>query len=74
MGVATLPAVATALQSAGRAPSTPVVSIENGGSPRQRVIRSTLANAAETIAAEELRNPAVTVIGPAAAALTPTIR
>ena len=69
MGVATLPAIAQALINGGRDKLTPVVSIENGGSPRQRVIASDLASITDDIAAAELRNPAVTVIGEAAAAL-----
>lgn len=69
MGVATLPVIAQALMSGGRDKLTPVVSIENGGSPRQRVVTSDLASVADDIAAAELRNPAVTVIGEAAAAL-----
>ena len=71
MGVATLPAIAQALMTAGRDKLTPVVSIENGGSPRQRVIISDLASITDDMAAAELRNPAVTVIGESAAALIP---
>ncbi len=73
MSVATLPAIVETLLAGGRAPSTPLIAIENGGSPRQRVVRTTLATATDDARTAELRNPAVVVIGPAAAATAPGV-
>jgi uroporphyrin-III C-methyltransferase len=61
MAVETLPTITAALLAAGMDPATPAASIENGASPRQRVVRSVLAQLAEDTA--DLRPPAVTVIG-----------
>lgn len=48
---------------AGRAPDTPVALVENASHPGQRVIRTTLAEAAAAARDAELRPPAIVVIG-----------
>jgi uroporphyrin-III C-methyltransferase / precorrin-2 dehydrogenase / sirohydrochlorin ferrochelatase len=67
MGLKNLEAIVAMLLANGRAPETPVAVIQEGTTPRQRVVRATLA----TIAAEadDLRPPAVMVIGDVVAAL-----
>ncbi|MFW0784717.1 uroporphyrinogen-III C-methyltransferase [Gordonia sp. CPCC 206044] len=63
MAVERVDAFAEALLAGGRAPQTPVAMIENGSLPTQRVLRTDLAHAAATAAAESLRPPAIVVIG-----------
>ena len=63
MGLANLPQiVATALQ-AGRSPHTPAAIVESGTTPRQRCIRCELATLAEQAQAQEVRAPALIIIG-----------
>jgi uroporphyrin-III C-methyltransferase len=71
MAVHTLPAVTAALLAHGMDPATPAASIENGGTPGQRVLRGTLAEHARIAAEARLRPPAITVIGPVAAFADP---
>ena len=66
MAVHTLPAVVATLLAEGMDPSTPAASVENGGTPRQRVLGGTLGEIARIAAENALRAPAVTVIGPVA--------
>lgn len=63
MGVATLPAIAAALQAHGLDPATPAATVANAGMPGQRAVRATLADIAEATAAAGIGPPAVTVIG-----------
>jgi uroporphyrin-III C-methyltransferase/precorrin-2 dehydrogenase/sirohydrochlorin ferrochelatase len=63
MGVDTAPAIAAALVDHGRAAGTPVAVVSDGASPAQRVLRTTLAGLARTIAEEGVRPPAVWVVG-----------
>jgi uroporphyrin-III C-methyltransferase/precorrin-2 dehydrogenase/sirohydrochlorin ferrochelatase len=63
MGVDTAPAIAAALVEHGRAPETPVAVIADGSTPTQRMVRTTLAGLAATLAAEGIRPPAVWVVG-----------
>ncbi|WP_233164987.1 uroporphyrinogen-III C-methyltransferase [Mycobacterium sp. AT1] len=67
MAVATLPAITRALLRHGLNPATPAATIENGTTPRQRVVRSTLAGIADAVAEAAMTPPAVTVIGAVAA-------
>jgi uroporphyrin-III C-methyltransferase len=67
MAVRTLPAVAEALLRHGMPGSTPAACVENGGTPRQRVLAGTLAGIADVARDGGLRAPAVTVIGAVAA-------
>lgn len=59
MGVGHRSEIAAALMAAGRDGSTPVAFVENGATPQERVMVSTLSNAS----ACEVQAPAVMVIG-----------
>ncbi|GAB19141.1 siroheme synthase CysG [Gordonia effusa NBRC 100432] len=63
MAVERVDAFATALLDGGRAGSTPVALIENASLPSQRVLRTTLAEAAQTATEQQLKPPAIVVIG-----------
>ena len=63
MAVHTLPAIADALMVAGRDPATPVGCVQQGGTPAQRVLVSSLENVAKAAAEFALAAPAVIVIG-----------
>jgi uroporphyrin-III C-methyltransferase/precorrin-2 dehydrogenase/sirohydrochlorin ferrochelatase len=67
MAVDTLSAITLALIEGGLARRTPVCCIQDGGLPGQRVLTATLADAAQVAADQELRAPAVIVIGEVAA-------
>lgn len=67
MGVDTLGAVCLKLIDEGLSPGTPVVVIQDGTTPRQRVIRGSLSDIAERAALAGVRPPATTVIGDVAA-------
>ena len=63
MGVATCPAMQTALISSGLAGSTPVAVIQDATLPRERQIRTTLEHLASDIALHDIESPAIMVIG-----------
>jgi uroporphyrin-III C-methyltransferase/precorrin-2 dehydrogenase/sirohydrochlorin ferrochelatase len=63
MGVETAPAIAAALVEHGRAPDTPVAVVVEGSTGRERTIRTTLADLGSTMAADDVRPPAVWVVG-----------
>lgn len=63
MAVERIDAFATALLDGGRAPDTPVAMIENASLPTQRVLRTDLRRAAHTAAVQQLKPPAIVVIG-----------
>ncbi|MGY1671182.1 uroporphyrinogen-III C-methyltransferase [Geodermatophilus sp. SYSU D00710] len=63
MGVDTAGPIAAALVEHGRSPGTPVAVVADGSTPTQRVVRSTLADLARTLADEGIRPPAVWVVG-----------
>ena len=63
MGVDTGPAIAATLMQHGRAPDTPVAIVSDGSTPTQRVVRTTLTELARSLADEEIRPPAVLVVG-----------
>ncbi|MFE0763824.1 uroporphyrinogen-III C-methyltransferase [Streptomyces smyrnaeus] len=63
MAVENLGAIAAALREHGRADDTPVAIIQEGTMATERRVDATLATAAERAAAEEVRPPAVVVIG-----------
>lgn len=63
MGVAHLAETASALQSYGRAPDTPVAVVERGTTPDQRTTTGTLATIGESAARRGVRSPAVIVVG-----------
>ena len=63
MGVDTAPAIAAALIEHGRARETPVAVVADGSMTTQRVVRTTLADLAATVAGEGIAPPAVWVVG-----------
>jgi uroporphyrin-III C-methyltransferase/precorrin-2 dehydrogenase/sirohydrochlorin ferrochelatase len=67
MGVERLAAFADALLAGGRPPETPVAVIQNATTRTQRTVMSTLDKVTEDVAAQDIRPPAVIVVGPVAA-------
>ncbi|MFF5480647.1 uroporphyrinogen-III C-methyltransferase [Streptomyces sp. NPDC012935] len=63
MGVATIGKVAETLIAHGKSPDTPVALVQEGTTAAQRRVDATLATAAETVLAHEVKPPAVIVIG-----------
>ena len=67
MGVRALPRIAERLMACGRPGDEPVAVVERGTLPGQRTLLASLADVARRAAAEGIRAPAVTVVGPVAA-------
>jgi uroporphyrinogen III methyltransferase / synthase len=67
MGVRQLPAIAQSLIAAGRSPTEPAAIIERGTLPGQRTVAATLATLADAARAQDVRPPAVTLVGPVVA-------
>ncbi|NEK60501.1 uroporphyrinogen-III C-methyltransferase [Geodermatophilus sabuli] len=63
MGVDTAPEIAAALIRHGRPAQTPVAVVADGSMPTQRTVRTTLSGLVQTLADEEIRPPAVWVVG-----------
>ncbi|MCL6668662.1 MULTISPECIES: uroporphyrinogen-III C-methyltransferase [Streptomyces] len=63
MGVKTIGKVAETLIAHGKSPDTPVALIQEGTTAAQRRVDATLATVAETVVAQEVRSPAVIVVG-----------
>jgi uroporphyrin-III C-methyltransferase/precorrin-2 dehydrogenase/sirohydrochlorin ferrochelatase len=63
MGVERLAEVVRELRAYGRAPETPVALIENGTLPNERVVVGTLADIVGEAGREQVRSPAVIVVG-----------
>lgn len=63
MGVAYLPEIAAALEEGGLDPSTPAAIVVAASTPRERVLRGTLATVAALAGTEAVQPPAITVIG-----------
>ncbi|MFI1396722.1 uroporphyrinogen-III C-methyltransferase [Streptomyces sp. NPDC020681] len=63
MGVDKIGAIAQTLVANGRSPHTPVALVQEGTTAAQRRVDATLATVAETVTAEDVRPPAVIVIG-----------
>ncbi len=63
MGVKNARAITETLLGSGLAAQTPAVVIENGETPRQRVVRATAGTLADEMEAHSITNPAVYVIG-----------
>ncbi|MDQ8703168.1 uroporphyrinogen-III C-methyltransferase [Streptomyces sp. LHD-70] len=63
MGVDKIGKIAEALIANGRAPETPVALVQEGTTATQRRVDATLATVGETVTAEDVRPPAVIVIG-----------
>jgi len=72
MGVKRLPMIAERLTAAGRDPGEGAAVIERGTYPGQRTVVDTLGGIAARVEAEEIRAPAITVVG-AVAELRETI-
>jgi uroporphyrinogen III methyltransferase/synthase len=67
MGVKRLPENAAALIAAGRDPAEPAAAIERGTWPGQRTVEATLGTIAETVEREQVKAPALIVVGAVAA-------
>jgi uroporphyrinogen III methyltransferase/synthase len=63
MGVRQLPHIAERLIAAGRAPSQPVALVERGTLPDQRTVSGTLTTIAEVAEREQVKAPAITIVG-----------
>ena len=63
MGVLQIRGWTTGLIEAGLEPETPVALVRWGTTPRQEILRATLASVAEKVEADGFRPPAVAVIG-----------
>ena len=63
MGHDRLPLLTSGLVRHGRDPRTPAACIEQGTTPQQRVVVSTLEQLADDVAAAGLRAPVATVVG-----------
>jgi uroporphyrin-III C-methyltransferase / precorrin-2 dehydrogenase / sirohydrochlorin ferrochelatase len=70
MAVDTLAAIAQAVMAGGRPGTTPVIAVQDGGLPGQRVLNATLETIGAVAAQEALRPPAVVVIGEVAGLAT----
>jgi uroporphyrin-III C-methyltransferase/precorrin-2 dehydrogenase/sirohydrochlorin ferrochelatase len=66
MAVERIELFATALLDGGRPPSTPVLVVQHGTMPAERVVRATLADVPQAIRAQGIRPPAIIVVGPVA--------
>ena len=71
MGVENAPHIAAALVAGGRAASTPVAVICDGTMPTQRTVLATLGTLAERLVAEDVKPPAIIVIGDVVAVAHP---
>ena len=67
MAVERIRAFAEVLETGGRPGDTPVAVIQEGTTRSERVVRTVLSQVADRIAAEDIRPPAIVVIGPVAA-------
>jgi uroporphyrinogen III methyltransferase/synthase len=66
MGVKHLPEISRRLIEGGRPAEMPAAVIERGTLPGQRSLVATLGNIAERVAAEGVKPPAITLVGPVA--------
>jgi uroporphyrin-III C-methyltransferase / precorrin-2 dehydrogenase / sirohydrochlorin ferrochelatase len=71
MAVQNLPAIAERLVAAGRSPATPVAIVAEGTMPGERTVLSTLASVAEDVVREDVRPPAIVVVGEVVAVAHP---
>jgi uroporphyrin-III C-methyltransferase / precorrin-2 dehydrogenase / sirohydrochlorin ferrochelatase len=71
MAVQNLPAIAERLVSGGRPPETPVAVVAEGTMPGERTVLSTLATVAEDVVREDVRPPAIVVVGEVVAVANP---
>lgn len=73
MGVENAPAIARALLDHGRAATTPVAVICDGTMPAERTVLATLGSLAERLAEEQVRPPAIIVVGEVVAIAHPDV-
>jgi uroporphyrinogen III methyltransferase / synthase len=66
MGIKNLALIAERLTASGRDPAEPVAVVERGTHARQRTIVDSLGEIAARVETEEIRPPAITVVGPVA--------
>lgn len=71
MAVQNLPAIADRLVAGGRPAETPVAVVCDGSMPTQRTVWTTLAEAAADVEREEVRPPAIVVVGGVVAVANP---
>ncbi len=69
MGVRNASRIKEALTAAGWDPGTPIVIVENGCRPEQRVVRGTLGHLSEIVRSERIRSPAILFAGRSAVSL-----
>ncbi|MFC4020027.1 uroporphyrinogen-III C-methyltransferase [Micromonospora sp. GCM10011542] len=67
MAVDTIAVIAAALVEHGRAPETPVLAVQDAGHPGQRAVPARLDDIGAVAAREDIRPPAVFVVGPVVA-------
>lgn len=67
MAVERIGPIAATLIGHGKDPATPVAAIQDGSTPEQRTVHTTLAHAAADLAAAGMRPPAIVVLGPVVA-------
>jgi uroporphyrinogen III methyltransferase/synthase len=67
MGVKNLPTIAERLRAAGRDPGEAAAVVERGTYPDQRTVTAPLSALAEAVEREQVRPPAITLVGPVAA-------
>ncbi|BDW81868.1 hypothetical protein MACH24_13060 [Erythrobacter sp. Dej080120_24] len=63
MGIKTAPQIAEKLMADGLAPDVPLAVIENAARPEMRVMRGLLAELPDLVAREQVKSPALIVIG-----------
>lgn len=63
MGLANLCVITARLVAAGRSAGTPAAAVQEGSTPRQRSVRSTLGRLADAVAEAQLIAPVVFIIG-----------
>jgi uroporphyrin-III C-methyltransferase/precorrin-2 dehydrogenase/sirohydrochlorin ferrochelatase len=71
MAVQNLPQISAVLVEGGRAPTTPVAVVSEGTMPGERVVLSTLAEVAADVERENVRPPAIVVVGEVVAVAHP---
>jgi uroporphyrin-III C-methyltransferase / precorrin-2 dehydrogenase / sirohydrochlorin ferrochelatase len=71
MAVQNLPSIAATLVAAGRPPRTPVAVIEEGTMPGERQLLTTLASLVGDVARQQVRPPAIVVVGDVVATAHP---
>jgi uroporphyrin-III C-methyltransferase/precorrin-2 dehydrogenase/sirohydrochlorin ferrochelatase len=71
MAVQNLPAIAAALLDGGRPTRTPVAIVSEGTMPGERTVLSTLGAVGEEVEAQQVRPPAIVVIGDVVAVANP---